>query len=97
MHTVSKKNDLDVHSVLTDPHPQRSSHLHRAHGAGVLYQGCAGTGIHRRKSLLLVLPNHTKDGHMCADDLQPIKLQYRNLLDYYLKFKGHVMYLKGLP
>ena len=37
-----------------------------------------------------------KDGHMSADDLQLIKLQYRKLLDYYLKFRGLLMDLEGL-
>ena len=57
-------------SVLADPHPPPDSHPCRANGTEVLYQGCAGTGINKGKSLLA---NHTKDGHTCADDLKPNK------------------------
>ena len=39
-------------SVLADPHPPPDSHPCRANGTEVLYQGCAGTGINKGKSLL---------------------------------------------
>ena len=89
-----KKSDQDVHQhphsahqCPHQPHLQPNSHLHRAHSTGVFYQGCADTGLDRGKSLLA---NHTKDGHLRADGVQPNK----GTSDYYLKFRGHLTYLE---
>ena len=82
-----EKSDQDAHQhphnaqqCPHQPHLQPNSHLQRAHSTGVFYQGCADTGLNKGKSLLA---NHTKDGHLRADSVQPNKWTS----DYYLKFK----------
>ena len=50
-----------------DPIHTRAQHTVQEYPS---YQGFAGTCLNKGKSLLA---NQTKDGHMCADDLQPNK------------------------
>ena len=82
------EREIKMHlSILTHPHPQCDSCSCPAQDTGILYRGCTGTSMNKGQSLLA---KHAEDGQTC----RWFANEQRNLLDYYLKFKGHVMYLK---